>query len=126
MEEIKLLNDAFRIYNLNYIPDLSKRVLDYILLRLIDNKENFEKMIEILKEDVSFNDILNAFKEAYKENDFYKKSNNYKQGTDYYSGDFPVPIGNIVVETNNVVDVIKYFVGGIKSRNTITISQTEY
>lgn len=126
MEEIKLLNNAFRIYNLNDIPDLSKRVLDYILLRLIDNKENFEKMIEMLKIDISFNDILNAFNEAYKENDFYKKSNSYKQGTDYYSGDFPVPIGNIVVETNNVLDVIKYFVGGIKSRNTITISQTEY
>lgn len=126
MEEIKLLNDAFKIYNLNDIPDLSKRVLEYILLRLIDNKENFEKMIEMLKEDISFNDILNAFKEACKENDFYKKSNNYKQGTDYYCGNFPVPIGNIVVETNNVLDVIKYFVGGIKSRNTITISQTEY
>lgn len=126
MEEIKLLNDAFKIYNLNDIPDLSKRVLEYILLRLIDNKENFEKMIEMLKEDISFNDILNAFKEACKENDFYKKSNNYMQGTDYYCGNFPVPIGNIVVETNNVLDVIKYFVGGIKSRNTITISQTEY
>ena len=126
MEEIKLLNNAFRIYNLNDIPDLSKRVIDYILLRLIDNKENFEKMIEMLKEVISFNDILNAFNEAYKENDFYKKSNNYKQGTDYYSGAFPVPIGNIVVETNNVLDVIKFFVGGIKSRNTITISQTEY
>ncbi len=126
MEDIKLLNDAFRIYNLNSIPDLSKRVLDYILLRLIDNKENFEKMIEMLKADISFNDILNAFNEAYKENDFYKESDNYKQGTDYYSGDFLVPIGNIVVETNNVLDVIKYFVGGIKSRNTITISQTEY
>ena len=126
MEEIKLLNNAFRIYNLNDNPDLSKKVLDYILLRLIDNKENFEKMIEMLKVDMSFDDILNAFNEAYKENDFYKKNNNYKQGTDYYSGDFPVPIGNIVVETNNVLDVIKYFVGGIKSRNTITISQTEY
>lgn len=126
MEEIKLLNKAFKIYNLNNIPDLSKRVLDYILLRLIDNKENFEKMIEMLKTDISFNDILNAFKEAYAENDFYKKSYNYKQGKNYYSGDFPVPIGNIVVETNNVLDVIKYFVGGIKSRNTITISQTEY
>lgn len=126
MEEIKLLNNAFRIYNLNDIPDLSKRVLDYILLRLIDNKDNFEKMIEMLKTDITFNDILNTFNEAYKENDFYKKSNSYKQGTDYYSGDFPVPIGNIVVETNNVLDVIKYFVGGIKSRNTITISQTEY
>ena len=126
MEEINLLNSAFRIYNLNDIPDLSKRVLDYILLRLIDNKQNFEKMIEMLKTDITFNDILNTFNDAYKENDFYKKSNSYKQGTDYYSGDFPVPIGNIVVETNNVLDVIKYFVGGIKSRNTITISQTEY
>lgn len=126
MEEIKLLNDAFRIYNLNDIPDLSKKILDYILLRLIDNKENFEKMIEMLKAEISFNDILNAFNEAYKEKDFYKKSDNFKQGTNYYSGNFPVPIGNIVVETNNVLDVIKYFVGGIKSRNTITISQTEY
>ena len=126
MEEIKLLNNAFRIYNLNDTPDLSKRVLDYILLRLIDNKENFEKMIEILKEEISFSDILNAFNKAYKENDYYKKNNSYKQGTDYYSGNFPVPIGNIIVETNNVLDVIKYFVGGIKSRNTITISQTEY
>lgn len=126
MEEIKLLNNAFRIYNLNDIPDLSKRILDYILLRLIDNKENFEKMIEISRAEISFNDILAAFNEAYKENDFYKKSNSYKQGTDYYSGNFPVPIGNIVVETNDVLDVIKYFVGGIKSRNTITISQTEY
>lgn len=126
MEEIKLLNNVFKIYNLNDTPDLSKKVLDYILLRLIANKANFEKMIEILKAEISFNDIINAFNEAYKKNDFYKKSNSYKQGVDYYSGNFPVPIGNIVVETNNVLDVIKYFVGGIKSRNTITISQTEY
>lgn len=126
MEEIKLLNNAFKIYNLNDIPDLSKRILDYILLRLIDNKENFEKMIDMLKIDIAFNDILNSFNEAYKENDFYKTSNSYKQGTDYYSGNFPVPIGNILIETNNVLDVIKYFVGGIKSRNTITISQTDY
>ena len=126
MEEIKLLNDAFKVYNLNDDPELSKKVLDYILSRILDNKENFEKMIEMLDANVSFDDILNAFKEAYREADFYKKTNNYKQGTNYYSGNFPVPIGNIVVETNNVLDVIKYFVGGIKSRNTITISQTEY
>lgn len=126
MEEIKLLNEAFKIYNLNDDPDISKRVLDYILLRLIDNKDNFEKMIEMLKAEISFDDILNAFKEAYREKDFYKKSNDYKQGQNYYSGDFPVPIGNILVETNDVLEVIKYFVGGIKSRNTITISQTEY
>lgn len=126
MEEIKLLDNAFRIYNLNDNPDLSKNVLDYILSRLISNRKNFEKMIEMLKADISFNDLLNAFNEAFREKDFYKKSNNYRQGSNYYTGDFPMPIGNILVETNNVLDVIKYFVGGIKSRNTITISQTEY
>lgn len=47
MEEINLLNNAFRIYNLNDIPDLSKRVLDYILLRLIDNKENFDVSVKL-------------------------------------------------------------------------------
>lgn len=47
MEEINLLNNAFRIYNLKDIPDLSKRVLDYILLRLIDNKENFDVSVKL-------------------------------------------------------------------------------
>ena len=126
MEEIKLLNDAFRIYNLNDIPNLSNKILDYILLRLMDNKENFEKMIKMLDVKISFDNILKVFKEAYMEKDFYKKNDNYKQGLDYYMGVFPMPIGNILVETNNVLDVVKYFVGGIKSRNTITISQTEY
>lgn len=126
MEEIKLLNDAFKIYNLNDIPDIHNSILDYISSRLIANKDNFETMIEMLKMNITFNDILNAFNEAYRENDFYKKCNSYNQGTDYYTGNFPVPIGNILVETNDVLDVVKYFVGGIKSRNTITISQTEY
>lgn len=126
MEEIELLNNAFKIYNLNGTPDLPKMILNYILSRLIANKENFEQMIEMLKADISFNDILNAFNEAYRENDLYNKNTNYKQGTDYYSGVFPMPIGNIVVETNNVLEVVKYFVRGIISRNTITISQTEY
>lgn len=126
MDEVVLLNDAFRIYNLNSTPDLSKKILDYILLRLIANKENIETMIEMLNADISFNDILSAFKDAYREKDFYKNSSSYKQGSDYYSGNFPVPIGNILVETNSVLDIVKYFVGGIKSRNTITISQTDY
>lgn len=126
MEEIKLLNNAFKIYNLNDTPDLSNTVLNYILSRLISNKGNFEQMIEMLKVDISFDDILDAFNESYRGKDYYKRTNSYKQGRDYYIGVLPMPIGNIVVETNDVLEVIKYFVGGIKSRNTITISQTEY
>ena len=126
MEEIKLLNNAFKIYNLNDTQNLSNIVLNYISIRLIANRASFEQMIEMLKSNISFNDILHAFDVAYKQRDYYKKANSYKQGRDYYSGVYPMPIGNIVVETNDVLEVIKYFVGGIKSRNTITISQTEY
>lgn len=126
MEEIKLLKNAYRIYNLNDRQDLSNKILNYISTRLIANRSNFEQMIEMLNADIKFNDILTAFNNAYKEKDYYKETNSYKHGIDYYSGVFPMPIGNIVVETNDVLEVIKYFVIGIKSRNTITISQTEY
>ena len=72
MEEINLLNNAFRIYNLNDTLDLSERVLKYILSRIIANKTYIQQMIDISGTEISFNDIYNAFDEAYKENDFYK------------------------------------------------------
>ena len=126
MEEIKLLNNAFKIYNLNTEPELSKNILNYISTRLVANRENFEQVIELLKSSISFSDIIKAFDVANNEEEYYKKSNGLKQGKDYYTGEYLVPIGNILVETNDVLEVIKYFVRGIKSRNTITIAQTEY
>ncbi len=126
MEEIQILNKAFNTYNLNNEPDLSNKILNYILERILDNEPNIRQMADVTKEGVTFEEILNAFNDAYREEEYYKKQDSFSQGQDYYCGRFPVPIGNIVVETNNVLKVIKYFVGGIKSRNTITISQTEY
>ena len=49
MEEIKLLNNAFKIYNLNENPELEKNILNYISTSLVSNRENFEKIIDILK-----------------------------------------------------------------------------
>lgn len=126
MEEIKLLENAYRLYNLDNRDDISIKVLNYISTRLLANRSSFEQMIEMLNLTISFKDILHAFNVAYIEQDYYKIANNYTQGVDYYSGVYPVSIGNIVVETNDVLEVVKYFVRGIKSRNTITISQTEY
>ena len=126
MEEIKNLNEAFKVYNLNDDPDISKKIIDNILSRLLDNQFQINELNSVVKEGVSFDDILNSFKEAYRETDYYKVHDSIIQGKDYYVGKYPVPVGNIVVETNNVLDVVKYFVLGIKSRNTITISQTEY
>lgn len=126
MEEIQVLNNAFKIYNLNNEPDLSNRILDYILTRLLDNELLINRIIDNLNEPYKYKDLLDAFKKAYQEEDFYKVQDSIVQGVDYYSGSYPVPIGNIAIETNNPIDVIKYFVRGIKSRNTITISQTEY
>lgn len=126
MDEIKLLKEAYKIYNLDNREDISNKILDYISVRIIANRSSIEQMIEMLKLDITFNDILDTFNSAYKEKEYYKEISNYTQGVDYYSGIYPVSIGNIVIETNDLLEVIKYFVLGIKSRNTITISQTEY
>jgi hypothetical protein len=49
-----------------------------------------------------------------------------KVDNQYYYGIYTTSVGNILIETSNTLDVIKYFVKGIKSRNSITISDVEY
>ena len=46
-EEIRALNNAFEIYNLDDRLDLSKNILDYIASRLQDNKGPITQMIEL-------------------------------------------------------------------------------
>lgn len=126
MEEVKLLNNAFNIYNLDNRESLEERMLKYILNRLIVNRSSIEQMIILLKENITYQDIIEAFMKASEERNLKDIDTSYSQGINYYTGLIPKPVGNIVIETNNVLDIVKYFVLGIKTRNTITISQTEY
>lgn len=126
MEEIKLLNNAFNIYNLDNRENIEEKILKYILNRLIVNRSAIEEMIKMMKENISYQDIIDSFMKASEENNLKEIESSYSQGINYYSGLVVKPMGNIVVETNDVLKVVRYFVLGIKTRNTITISQTEY
>ena len=127
MEEIELLNDAYEIYNLDDREDLSKQILTYIAKRILANRNYLDQLIQLLDVNISFADIWNAFEEARIEEEYYKKSDTFRKiDSLFVMGVYATSKGNIVVETDNVLEIIKCFVRSIKTRNTITISKLDY
>ena len=49
-----------------------------------------------------------------------------KVGNEFYYGTYTTSVGNVLIETSSTLNSLKYFVKGIKSRNSITISDIEY
>ncbi len=126
-EEIKLLNSAYEIYNLDDRENLSNKILNYIADRLLINRNYINQLIEILNLNITFTDIWNAFEEERKVEEHYKETKSFRKISDnYFMGIYATSKGNIVIETDSVIDIIKYFVDAIKTRNTITISKLEY
>lgn len=127
MEEIELLNNAFEIYNLDNREDLSEQILDYIADRLLINKSNIIRLIEILEEKVTFSDIWNSFEQERSEKSHFKQTGIFRKiDSEFFMGIYATSKGNIVVETDDILEIIKYFVIAIKTRNTITISKLDY
>ena len=127
MEEIELLNNAFEIYNLDNREDLSEQILDYIADRLLINKSNIVQLIELLNERVRFSDIWNTFEQERIEKSHFKEVGIFRKiDSEFFMGIYATSKGNIVVETDDILEIIKYFVIAIKTRNTITISKLDY
>ena len=126
-EEMILIKNAYNSYNLNGNEQVSKKVLKFVLSRIKANKKDIEKLIEIFEEKFSFEDLISCFEKEMAEPDLYKKEKVVKKvGNEFYYGIYTTSIGNILIETSNTINVLKYFVKGIKSRNSITISDIEY
>lgn len=126
-EEMILIKNAYNSYNLNGDEQISKKVLKYIGSRLKENKENIENLIDVFKEKITFNDLISCFEKEMDEPDLYKKEKVMKKvGNEFYYGIYTTSVGNILIETVNTINVLKYFVKGIKSRNSVTISDIEY
>ena len=126
-EEMILIKNAYNLYNLNKNEQISKKVLKFVLSRLKANKNDIEKLIEIFKEMISFEDLISCFEKEIDEPDLYKKEKTIKKvGNEFYYGIYTTSVGNILIETSNTINVLKYFIKGIKSRNSITISDIEY
>lgn len=125
-EQMMLKKNAYKFYNLSHDEQISKKILEYVRLRLVENKDLFEDLIKICGEDITFEDLLDVFDETSK-NELYKKEKKLSKINDnYYSGVYTTSIGTVAVEVDNTKDALKYLVEAIKSRNSVTISDIDY
>lgn len=125
-EKIKKLNKAFEEYNLDEREELSSKILKYIKTRLEENKEEL-MVLSDLKQDVSIDRLIEIFDEESSKPEVYKKEKVLKKlENGFVYGSYTTSVGNVVIETGSTIDVLKYFIYGIQSRNTITISDLDY
>lgn len=125
-EKIKKLNKAFEEYNLDEREELSSKILKYIKTRLEENKEEL-MVLSDLKQDVSIDRLIEIFDEEFSKPEVYKKEKVLKKlENGFVYGSYTTSVGNVVIETGSTIDVLKYFIYGIQSRNTITISDLDY
>ena len=125
-EQMMLKKNAYKFYNLSHDEQIARKILEYVRLRLVENKDLFEDLIKICGEKVAFEELLNVFDEASKDELYKKEKKLLKVNDNYYSGIYTTSIGTIAVEVNNSKDALKYLVEAIKSRNSVTISDIDY
>ena len=125
-EKFKKLDKAFEEYNLDKREEISGKILSYIKTRLEENKEELTILSNISK-DVSVDRLIEIFDEETSKPEIYKKEKVLKKlENGFVYGIYTTSVGNVVVETGSTIDVLKYFIYGVQSRNTITISDLQY
>ena len=126
-EEMNLIKNAYSSYNLITDEKIANKILKFVKKRLEKNQKDLETLIEVFKEEITFYDLISCFEKEMDEPELYKKEKVMKKvGNEFYYGTYTTSVGNVLIETSNSLNILKYFVKGIKSRNSITISDIEY
>lgn len=127
IEEITLAKKAFISFNKDTRENISEIVLEYIKTRLFSNKVLLEELSQNLNEDFDFNSILEVLNHELASENVYKKTQKFERLTNGFNrGTYATSKGLILVETDNLEDIVKYYARAIKSRNSITIAATNY
>lgn len=116
--EIVKARSAFRKYVINNKKNISLNILNYIEEKLYENQCKINKIIEINKSNITFEEIQELLQ------DEKNNINNFKY-KDKKTGCYQVPIGVIGVECSNVKDCIKNMLKPISTRNSIIILNKE-
>lgn len=123
--EIKSLEEAYKKYVLDNRVDIENSIIKYIMERLKVNKTEIENIIELNKKTIKYEDILDSVQEILDyEIESYHKTIINKQG--FMFSQVLVPEGIIAVEAYEPLEIIKYWIKAIKTRNAIAISSVEY
>lgn len=127
INDISKLRKATNNYRLNNSYEITENLLKYIQERIIANKSEIEELIKLKKEKYKYEEIKNAVDEEIKKKIKYKDYiRMYINKDKFISTMLLMPIGVIAVEAFDTIEVIKYFIKAIKSRNSIAISDVEY
>ncbi len=126
-DNVSKLRNATNNYRLNNNYQITENLLKYIQERIIANKNEIEELIKLKEEKYKYEDIKNAIDEEIDKETKYKDYRRmYINKEKFISTSLLMPIGVIAVETFDTIEVIKYFIRAIKSRNSIVISDVEY
>ncbi len=127
INDISKLRKATNNYRLNNSYEITENLLKYIQERIIANKSEIEELIKLKKEKYKYEEIKNAVDKEIKKKIKYKDYRRmYINKDKFISTMLLMPIGVIAVEAFDTIEVIKYFIKAIKSRNSIAISDVEY
>ena len=118
--------EAMKSFSINSKYNVTDEILKYILKRIISNKIEINKLIRHNKDTISFNNIVNAVKEEIHDYVNFKDYKNLNVNRYFLSVQILMPIGVIAVEAFDTIEIIRYFIRAIKSRNAIVISDVEY
>lgn len=103
---------------------IENTLIDYIKLRISENKGTIEKLLKITKEPVVFENIIELF-DCYEVNE-YRNYKNTEFDEEKVKFNMFVPIGVICVECDDVYDIVECIVNTIITRNAIVISDKKY
>ena len=126
-DNIYKLKEASREYRLNNQYELTKNVLGYIQDRIKANESEIRNLINLQKEDITYEDVFSIINKEIEEDDAYKRYAKLKINKEkFLSTCIAMPIGVIAIEVYDTQEVIKWYIRAIKSRNAIAISDVEY
>lgn len=125
-EIIRKAKKAFEIYALNKDIEITEKIVKTLKERLEENEGAIERLIHISKEKIEYNDIVDMLEEENKDIDEYKKTE-YMEKIDekFIYSKYQVPVGIILIETDDVKEAIRNIFKGIITRNAIIIKQTK-
>ena len=126
-KEYSKAKKVYEEYNLNSKYNLTENILKYIKQRIEANKEEIQKLMEVFKRKISYEDIKNEIEKEIEEGMEYKKQVNIKKREDgFVSAEYMVSIGIVGLECYDVKESVKYMIRAVKTRNALIISDIEY
>lgn len=124
IEKLRIASNGYRLKD-DY--QITEDLLNYIKQRITANKNEIEDLIKLKKENENYLKIEEAINKEIEKDIKYK---DYRQITinrdKFLSTTLLMPVGVVAVEAYDTIEVIKYFIKAIKTRNAIAISDAEY